>query len=229
MADDIGAAVNDWVSVVRRARLGSTAHSVAMTVATYANPDGTKVYPGVARLAYQCQCSYAAVRRALARLRQAGLLEVVKRGSRRAGRSDEYRLILAPDLLDRLDVPTPEQERVAIDEMKHHERHYRSAVSGNESALYRSAVSGNESFTAHYEPVLPLSPERPPSIAPSLKEHPPCRSPLELDSPPARDRQENPLMHLAADPRRCVRCHHLKPPGLDGPLCAPCDAQAGAA
>lgn len=115
--EDCGASVNEWVNVVRRARIGTTAYTVALTLASYAKPDGTKVYPGVARLAVQCEISYTVARRALATLRDAGLIEVTKPGNRRTGRADEYRLILAPDVLERIDVPTPAAEQKAIAEL----------------------------------------------------------------------------------------------------------------
>lgn len=117
MAGDIGAAVNAWVNIVRRARLGATTTLVALTVASYANKDGTSVFPGAARLAVQCEISYSTARASLAKLRRVGLIEMVRRGARKRGQADEYRLILAEDLMDRCEVPTPEQERQAIERL----------------------------------------------------------------------------------------------------------------
>jgi hypothetical protein len=106
--DDEPVTLRQWTDVLRRARLGRTVKAVALTLATYADNDGTRVFPGVARLAVDCELTYNVVQGALAKLRAAGLIVVVRRGSRR-GHADEYRLILAADVLDRVEVLTPTQ------------------------------------------------------------------------------------------------------------------------
>jgi hypothetical protein len=100
--------LRQWVDVMRRARLGRTTKAVALMLATYADNDGTRVFPGVARLSVDCELTYNVVQGALKALRDAGLIQVVRRAARR-GRADEYCLILAPDVLDRVDVLTPAQ------------------------------------------------------------------------------------------------------------------------
>ncbi len=105
---DESVTLRQWTDVVRRARLGRTVKAVALTLATYADNDGTRVFPGVARLAVDCELTYNVVQSALSTLRAAGLITVVRRGSRR-GQADEYRLILATDILDRVEVLTPTQ------------------------------------------------------------------------------------------------------------------------
>jgi DNA-binding transcriptional ArsR family regulator len=115
---DHGAAVNEWVSVIRRACLQPTVKLVALTIASYADPDGTKVFPGIARLTVQCGVDYRSVQRALARLREARLIEMTRRGARRNGKSDEYRLILGADLLEKIHVPTPAAEKLAIERVR---------------------------------------------------------------------------------------------------------------
>ncbi|WP_433221844.1 helix-turn-helix domain-containing protein [Dactylosporangium sp. CS-047395] len=103
---DESVTLRQWLDVVRRARLGRTAKAVALMLATYADNDGSRVYPGVARLAVDCELTYNVIQTALKRLREAGLIAVVRKGARR-GQADEYRLILASDILDRIDVLTP--------------------------------------------------------------------------------------------------------------------------
>lgn len=105
--------LNSWLSVVRRARLGRTVKAVAFALALYANPDGRKVYPGIARLAVECELGPKVIKTSLKALRDAGLIAVVKAASR-PGESSEYRLILAEDLLERIDVPTPGMHTLAI-------------------------------------------------------------------------------------------------------------------
>ena len=97
-----------WTDVVRRARLGRTTKAVALMLATYADNDGSRVFPGVARLAVDCELTYNVIQTALRSLRTAGLIEVVRKAVRRR-HADEYRLILAVDVLDRIDVLTPAQ------------------------------------------------------------------------------------------------------------------------
>lgn len=109
--------LRQWTDVVRRARLGRTVKAVAMVLATYADADGTRVFPGVARLSYECEITYNTAQKALARLREVQLIELVKRATRR-GAADEYRLVLGADLLEHVDVPTPAQVEKAINEIR---------------------------------------------------------------------------------------------------------------
>lgn len=116
-ADDPGASVNAWVNVVRRARLHETTKLIALLLASYASPDGTNIFPGVARLAVQSGHGYRTVQRHLAHLRTAGLIEPLPRRNTPRHFSTGYRLILAADLLDRIDVPTPATEDAAVDKL----------------------------------------------------------------------------------------------------------------
>ncbi|WP_426513495.1 helix-turn-helix domain-containing protein [Dactylosporangium sp. McL0621] len=120
--------LRQWVDVVRRARLGRTPKAVALMLATYADNDGRHVFPGVARLAVDCELTYNVVQTALQRLRQAGLIDVVRKASR-PGQADEYRLILAADVLDRIDVLTPGQHAGTASELAARRRgRYRPAA-----------------------------------------------------------------------------------------------------
>lgn len=103
MAD---ATVREWTDVVRRARLGRSTKTVAFALATYADADGSRVFPGIARLSIDAECSYQTAKRAMARLREIGLIALVRAATRR-GQADEYRLALPEDLLDKVEVMTP--------------------------------------------------------------------------------------------------------------------------
>lgn len=107
MAED-GATVREWTDIVRRARLGRTTKLIALLLANYADADGTRVFPGVARVSIEAEVTYNVVKTALAALRQAGLIKVVRRATRK-GDSDEYRLTIGPDLLEHVEVLSPEQ------------------------------------------------------------------------------------------------------------------------
>lgn len=110
--DDHGASVWNWMHVVRRARLGRTVKGLAAVLASYADPNGTRVFPGVARFAVEAEVEYKTAQEALSRLRRVGLIELVRRAGRR-GQHDEYRLILHADLLERVEVLSPVQVEVA--------------------------------------------------------------------------------------------------------------------
>lgn len=106
MGEDIGATAGRWFETVRRARMGRELKLVALTVGSYANADGRGIFPGTARLAVDMDYSYRTAQRHLAELCRIGLLERVRR-VRVRGKSDVYRLVLAADLLDLLDLPSP--------------------------------------------------------------------------------------------------------------------------
>jgi hypothetical protein len=110
---DVGVSLATWIATVRRARLGRTVKAVAFAIGGYASNEGTRVFPGIARLSVECELSPKVVKEALAALRSAGLIELV-RAAKRAGDTNEYRLILAEDLLDRIDLPTPAAHELAI-------------------------------------------------------------------------------------------------------------------
>lgn len=115
--EDIGADVNTWINVVRRSRLPATTKLIALLMASYADPDGTNIYPGVARLAIQSGHGYRTVQREQARLRAMGFVQSMPRRGLRRGWSTPYRLILAADLLEHVDVPSPATEDARIDEL----------------------------------------------------------------------------------------------------------------
>src|SRR5260370_31570300 len=101
-------------------RCDATTTLVALLLASYADPDGTRIYAGVARLAIQGGLSYRTAQRELARLRAMGLIERMPRTGARRGWMACYRLILAADLLDRCDVPTPAAEDPPVAALRSH-------------------------------------------------------------------------------------------------------------
>lgn len=116
MSDYEPITVRQWVDVIRRARLGRAAKEVALMMASYADSDGSRVFPGVAVLAVGCEMTYNTAQAAVAKLRSVGLIELVKRGSGRSKRhADEYRLILHEDVLDLVEVLNPVEFKAAAD------------------------------------------------------------------------------------------------------------------
>jgi hypothetical protein len=147
---------HEWVDVVSRMRLGTIdvrppskpgsrpvtitgkmVKAVANRLAWYADiVDGTRVYPGPARLAVVCEVDYKTVKHAYAVLRGLGLIALVApaRGPQgsRSRNSDEYRLTLPEDLLDRVTVLTPSEMDREIERVRDAGRGTRTrTVGGN--------------------------------------------------------------------------------------------------
>jgi DNA-binding transcriptional ArsR family regulator len=176
---DPGAAVNEWVNVVRRARMHLTTKSVALLLASYADKHGTSIYPGVALLAAQTGLSYRTVQWHLARLREMGLIEQGSRKELRRGWSVPYRLILAADLLEKIDVPTPAAEKLAAEKITAARRTRRSPDCATSDATTRSpdcAQSGDQAqwddpTRRNGQPAVQQEPS-PPSIGLSIYNQP---------------------------------------------------------
>jgi hypothetical protein len=101
----------EWERVVRRIVMPPNIKLLAFAMATYADPDGSRVRPGVDVLAAVVGQSDSTVRRSLAVLRtKLGLLDQTTRGGGRNGRGKtaEYQLTIPADLLDRVDLLTPD-------------------------------------------------------------------------------------------------------------------------
>jgi hypothetical protein len=109
-----GCARYEWERIVRRVRMPGPTKCVAFALATYANADGTSIYPGNERLTAVACYSDKAVRSALEWLRRGYLIDRVREGSRggRRGLADEYRLIVPSDLLTRHTMLDPNESPV---------------------------------------------------------------------------------------------------------------------
>lgn len=180
--DDIGCALAEWLDIVRRARLGRTVKAVAYYLGGRANNDGSHLFPGVARIAVECEISYASARSALAALRKAGLVERVRQGNRKAHKADEYRLTLNPALLVAVDVRSPDVLGKTIEQLNRHNREQAKArpsalsqksadevadtpsdtPSGASSALPQKSADG--SISAKNDPPSALRTDRPTPI-----------------------------------------------------------------
>ncbi len=117
----------EWVRILRRAELGfgegkkrirsNIVQHVAMMACTYGNPDGTRIRPGIARLARVCRLDPETVRRCLARVRELGLFRRVFEGSkagRAGGKSDEYQLAIPDDIAERVPLLDPDEHELLI-------------------------------------------------------------------------------------------------------------------
>jgi hypothetical protein len=121
-AHELGVTVGAWNALVRRARIGRERKAACLVVSSYANADGTHIHCGVARIAVDLEVSYSTARRYMAWLRKVGLIELIRAGSRRRGLSDEYRLILGPDVMEHVEVFTPDHHEALIEGIREAER-----------------------------------------------------------------------------------------------------------
>jgi hypothetical protein len=117
-AHELGATVGAWNALIRRARIGRDRKAAAFVVSSYARADGTQIHCGVARLAVDLEIGYSTARRYLAWMRQVGLIELVRAGNRRRNLSDEYRLILGPNVLEHIDVLDPAEHKKLTDGLR---------------------------------------------------------------------------------------------------------------
>ncbi|WP_405137471.1 helix-turn-helix domain-containing protein [Nocardia sp. NBC_01388] len=88
----------EWERLVRSIEIPSGVKYLALTMATYADPDGTRIHPGVERLALVMCVGERTVTRALPQLVSLGLVVRVKQGNRYANEFDAYRLTAPRDL-----------------------------------------------------------------------------------------------------------------------------------
>lgn len=102
----------EWERIVRRLPLSAPCKLAALVLATYADPDGSRVRPGEDRVAAVVGRSDRQARRHLKALRDVGLIEQVSRGGGRGGRgiTSTYRLTIPVDLMERFE-PLPPDDR----------------------------------------------------------------------------------------------------------------------
>lgn len=112
--DDSKISRYEWERWVRRCILPSSSKLVAFVMATYAARDGSRIFPGVARLAATTGLSERTVRTALGNLRDVGLIERVYPGGRRGqmNYTDVHRLAIPADLMDRVPMLNPDEDAV---------------------------------------------------------------------------------------------------------------------
>jgi DNA-binding transcriptional ArsR family regulator len=185
-ATDVGAMLGTWNAHVRRARISDPKKKLAaLVVGSYANSDGTSVKCGVSRLAADCEMGYSTARRYLAWLRSVGLIELIRAGNRKAKRSDEYRLTLAPAAFKLLDVPTEEDYAVYVEGLNASNR------AGEKERRLRSVMVSAEATDSDgpAEPPSALTPR--PSAGPAICAHSESflRSPMGEPLPPMNTSQ----------------------------------------
>lgn len=205
MADEAstGASVREWTDILRRVRFGDSVKGmrgsmvklVARTLATYADGNGTRVFPGIARLTVDCEINYQTAKKAVGVLRDLGLITPVRHGTRR-GHADEYRLTIPVDLLDRLDVLSPAEFDVAVEKVRGANRSLGGRAKGKAS---QSGTGGattrteSQSESARYVGRAPVRVPRPP-VPPvdSAVDEAVDNEEVQVASPPVQDEAPKP-------------------------------------
>jgi hypothetical protein len=141
-AERMPASVREWTDILARIRFGTVKIAgknvtgpriklVAGRLANYADGDGTRVRPGIARLSVDLEMDYRIVGSIVAHLRRLGLLGLVRPGG--GAKADEYRLTLPVDLLDRddLEVWSPGRQTLEIERVRRDKRGARKVAEGS--------------------------------------------------------------------------------------------------
>lgn len=184
--------LRDWTDAIRRMRLGTATKSVALAMASYANPDGSRVFPGIARLAYVCELHYETVKKALRKLRALGLIRKVGR----KGDADEYRLVCVEDLPRQLPVPSPSDAGIEISKIA---KRYQRKVPVPEASV---PPVPEASVFIEGDNVLPVSQASVESVAAE-----PCTGALETPSDSCTGALETPVQV----PEAPATNHYLSP------------------
>jgi hypothetical protein len=195
------ASFREWTEILARIRFGTVAVSgktyrgavikaVAGRLACYADSDGTRVRPGIVRLAVDLEITYRTARDVVAYLRRIGLLELARSGGR--VRADEFRLSLPVDLLDRddLEVWSPARQRREIESAQEAHRGSRKPPGGGGvHAPVDSAIKPGS--TAVHAPVDSAIPDSAPSV------HAPTDSAIAPEATPIAESRGTPKNRIA--------------------------------
>lgn len=223
----------DWENLVLAARISSTAKLVAFAMKTHADLDGTRVRPGTARLCVLCGVSYASVKRARQELLGAGLLELVRRGNRRKGHADLYRLIIAEDIMDRGVLRLPNEiadaaEKITEDRQSAEATRLQKRNQGSETTPkdqgshtdpdtdQGSETSRGTGYRAHRRSESGLTDDPPPSQDDhSTKDDHPNSWQVTSQTRARSDEQQPKSTHVDSHARTCPKCtRELEPDGF---------------
>lgn len=153
-------------SLTRGGVSGIAFQAIALTFASYGNPDGSRVYPGDAAVAVDCESSIDTVSRVRRALEELGLLVVVKPPRGRA-----YFQLSAPDDghpgLDRLGMLSPAAHQLAAKKIRDAARGYKKGGSTGSPnpAPETDEVGGPVDTPSTPEPAEPGGSSGPPGIA----------------------------------------------------------------
>ncbi|MRH86034.1 hypothetical protein GFY24_00895 [Nocardia sp. SYP-A9097] len=99
----------DWERWIKRLPLTPKDKFMALMLATYADEDGSRVFPGTKELMAVMCLSSPTVKRQLSTLRELGLIELVSRANRYQGLADEYRLTVPANVTETPGLLAPDE------------------------------------------------------------------------------------------------------------------------
>jgi hypothetical protein len=170
------ASFREWTEILARVRFGkvraagksitgASVKAVAGRFATYADSNGSRIRPGVARVAIDLEMDCRTVKTAISHLRAIGLLQLVRPGGRRG--ADEYRLTLPTDLLDRDDliVWSPTEQRAEIERLSDARRRLPKTPPDGPNG---GGIEGPVAPVIKSESQGPVAPDKDPTDAPIM-------------------------------------------------------------
>jgi hypothetical protein len=180
-----------WIDIVGRIRFvgfgvaPKTIRLVAWRMALYGDPDGSRVFPGTARLAVVCGVDYKTVKRVVSILAGLYLISKVSGASgpigQRRARGTEYQLTVPVDLMDRVDVLSPAQVEKEAEVIRQANRRVTGPrvprkkaapeeVTGNSSPTETELRGTSENSYGELESAVPTSDLPPTTPSPSVQD-----------------------------------------------------------
>lgn len=247
-SQDTAATVREWTDVLSRIRFGTVKVAgknitgariklVAGRLANYADSDGTRVRPGIARLAVDCEVEYRTAKSAVALLRRLGLLQLTKAAGK-PGHADEYRLALPSSLMEEpgIEVWSPARHLLEMERVRDANRgRYKARVGspdepicGVQETPQKSDLRGPEDPAEPVHPTEPAGssgtdisrpagssgtdlrgPEDPATYqAPRHNYDLPTAEPPLTSARPSRAKRSNSDSRIGSQPPRPGRCDH---------------------
>lgn len=123
MTDQEAASWRYWTNLLGRIRFGKqkvagktlsglVIKAVAERIATYADRDGSRVRPGVARIAVDLETSHTTVRNAITVLERVGLLRLETKATR--NHAAVYQLVISAELIENAELWSPDRYAAEI-------------------------------------------------------------------------------------------------------------------
>jgi hypothetical protein len=132
-----------WINLVLRMNIPPQRKAVAFALSSFANPDGTRVFPGQGKVADMANLHETNARKHIKALVAAGMLIVVKRGGGRGGATNSYRLARPADITTLPLWLDPDMNRVE-DKRYSTEEHRASALGGSVDNSTAAPVDNSE-------------------------------------------------------------------------------------
>lgn len=215
--DQYAMRLQEWKVLVRRVDLPPTVKAIICAFADFGDFDGTRVRPGLAKVAAATGREYNTVKAAIAVAREVQLVELVRK-SRSPDSADEYRLIAGPQLRERVRVRSCDEFDDLVEEIRVKRRgKYRKPAGPHgtqpgaaedlrpaEDAAETGLRRVDDTDLRHVRRAAETGPEpRPAARSTPRRNRPAARSSTDLrhaHNPPTTDHRKNQGDHQGAPP-----------------------------